>query len=211
MVLEWLVPKEKEFYVFFEEQAKLVVEASEKLSEILGNYSGEKTESYASEMVDIEDKAREIETKIYAKTVKSFMTPIDTERIIGLAKGLGKIVSKIEVFTTMCKVYGLTDTDDHMLKFGNLLKETSLDIQKNISYLKDAEKKKEDIKNLNEKIWAKEKKGDEIFKVAMKELFKSSDAIRIIKIKDIYDTLEDAMDASEKVADEMSEIVIKLA
>jgi len=211
MVLEWVVPKEKEFYVFFEEQAKVAVIASEKLNEILKNYSKEKTEIYAKEMKEIEHNADEISAKIYIKTASSFMTPIDTERIIGLTKELDEIVDMIEKFVSMCNLYGLTRIDEHTLKFGNLLKETSLIIQKNISYLHNAEKNKENIKKLNEEIREKEREGDEIYKSAIKDLFKSSDAIHIIKMRDVYDTLEDAMDACREVADEISDIITKLA
>ncbi len=211
MVFEWLVPKDNEFYNFFEEQAKLVVIASEKLSEILENYSPEKTEIYANEMKDIEHKADEIAAKIYIKTATSFMTPIDTERIIGLNKELDNIVDMIEKFISMCNVYELTGIDNYTLKLGNLLKDTSVIIQKNVSYLRDAEKNKENISALNENIRAKEREGDEIFKAAMKELFKSNDAIHIIKMRDVYDTLEDAMDACREVADEISDIITKLA
>jgi len=211
MVFEWLVPKDKEFYGFFEEQAKLVVTASEKLSEILENYSKEKTEIYAGEMKDIEHKADEIAAKIYIKTATSFMTPIDTERIIGLNNELDNIVDMIEKFISMCNVYELTGIDSYTLKLGNLLKDTSIIIRKNVSYLRDAEKNKENIKKLNEEIREKEREGDEIYKAAMKELFKSKDAIHIIKMRDVYDTLEDAMDACRSVADEISNIITKLA
>jgi len=191
--------------------SKLVVIASEKLSEILENYSGGKTEIYANEMKDIEHKADEIAAKIYIKTATSFMTPIDTERIIGLNKELDNIVDMIEKFISMCNVYELTGIDNYTLKLGNLLKDTSVIIQKNVSYLRDAEKNKENIKKLNEEIREKEREGDEIYKAAMKELFKSSDAIHIIKMRDVYDTLEDAMDACREVADEISDIITKLA
>lgn len=211
MAMEWLVPKENEFYKFFEEQAKLVVTASKKLSEILENYSSKKTERYADEMKDIEHKADEVAAKIYIKTSTSFMTPIDTERIIGLNEELDNVVDMIEKFVSMCNVYGLTGIDDYILKFGNLLKETSIIVQKNVSYLRHAEKNKNHIKELNEEIREKEREGDEIYKEAMKELFKSNDAIHIIKMRDVYNTLEDAMDACRKVADEISNIIIKLA
>ncbi len=211
MVFEWLVPKDNEFYKFFEEQAKLVVVASEKLSEILENYSKEKTEIYAKEMKEIEHNADEISVKIYIKTASSFMTPIDAERIAGLTKELDEIVDMIEKFISMCNLYELEKIDEHTLKFGNLLKETSIIIQKNISYLRNAEKNKENIKKLNEEIRGKERDGDEIYLEAIKELFKSSDAIYIIKMRDVYDTLEDAMDACRKVADEISDIITKLA
>lgn len=211
MVMEWLVPKDKEFYGFFEEQAKIVVTASEKLNEILENYSKEKTEIYAGEMKEIEHKADEVAAKIYIKTATSFMTPIDTERIIGLNKELDNIVDMIEKFVSMCNVYELTDVGSYTLKLGNLLKNTSIIIQKNVSYLRNAEKNKENIKELNEEIREKEREGDEIYKAAMKELFESKDAIHIIKMRDVYDTLEDAMDACREVADEISDIITKLA
>lgn len=148
--------------------------------------------------------------KIYAKTFTSFATPIDMERIVGLTTNIDNIVDKIENFISQCDAYRLTNPDIHMLKFVNLLKETSLIINEDIALLGDAGKNKANMKELNEKIRSKEREGDEIFKYAVKELFKSNDAIHIIKMMDIYNTLEDAMDACKDVANEISNITGKL-
>lgn len=211
MALEWLIPKEKEFYKYFEEMANMCVTASNKLNENLKNYSPEKRETFAKEMKDIEHNADKVAEKIYKKTATSFMTPLDTERIVGLTKALDGVIDKIDKFTSMCNVYEVSRIDNFMLEFGNLLKDTALIVQQDVLYLKDAEKKKGEIIKLNEEIREKERQGDMIHKSAMKELFKSKDAVYIIKMRDIYDTLEDATDECRDVANEISDIITKLA
>jgi uncharacterized protein Yka (UPF0111/DUF47 family) len=50
---------------------------------------------------------------------------------------------------------------------------------------------------------------DEILDRALRELFLSDDAIRIIKLKEIYETLEIATDLCEEAANVIGDIAIK--
>jgi len=54
-----------------------------------------------------------------------------------------------------------------------------------------------------------EHKVDDFYKDAMSELFESSDAIQIIKLKDIYESMETASDRCVDVADVVEDIVLK--
>jgi hypothetical protein len=54
-----------------------------------------------------------------------------------------------------------------------------------------------------------EHKVDDLYKDAMSELFESSDAIQIIKLKDIYESMETASDRCVDVADVVEDIVLK--
>ncbi|MFN3527852.1 MAG: DUF47 domain-containing protein, partial [Candidatus Altarchaeaceae archaeon] len=188
-----------------------VVEATEKQEKILKNYSLARIKEDAKEVKKIEHEADEIAAKIYNKAHKSFMTPIDLEYIIGLTNALDNIVDKIEKFVSMCDVFELKNVDEYMLKFGNLLKETSLIVQELVSYLRNAEKNKGKISEACNKLMEKEREGDEIHKEATRALFKSSDVIYILKMKEIYKVLEDATDACRSVANEASDIIAKLA
>ena len=50
---------------------------------------------------------------------------------------------------------------------------------------------------------------DDLYREAIKELFESDDAIKIIKLKDIYETMETASDRCVDVADVIEDIVLK--
>jgi uncharacterized protein Yka (UPF0111/DUF47 family) len=54
-----------------------------------------------------------------------------------------------------------------------------------------------------------EHKVDDLYKLAMTELFEGTDAIQIIKLKDIYESLETASDRCVDVADVIEDIVLK--
>ena len=54
-----------------------------------------------------------------------------------------------------------------------------------------------------------EHKVDELYRDAIKELFTSTDPIHIIKLKDIYETMETASDRCVDVADVIEDIVLK--
>ena len=59
------------------------------------------------------------------------------------------------------------------------------------------------------KTTAIEHKVDDLYKLAMTELFEGNDAIQIIKLKDIYESLETASDRCVDVADVVEDIVLK--
>ena len=59
------------------------------------------------------------------------------------------------------------------------------------------------------KTTAIEHKVDDLYKLAMSELFEGNDAIQIIKLKDIYESLETASDRCVDVADVVEDIVLK--
>jgi len=50
---------------------------------------------------------------------------------------------------------------------------------------------------------------DDLYREAIKDLFESDDAIKIIKLKDIYETMETASDRCVDVADVIEDIVLK--
>jgi hypothetical protein len=50
---------------------------------------------------------------------------------------------------------------------------------------------------------------DDLYRTAISELFESNDAINIIKLKDIYETMETASDRCVDVADVIEDIVLK--
>jgi hypothetical protein len=50
---------------------------------------------------------------------------------------------------------------------------------------------------------------DDLYRLAISELFESNDPIKIIKLKDIYETMETASDRCVDVADVVEDIVLK--
>lgn len=54
-----------------------------------------------------------------------------------------------------------------------------------------------------------EHKVDDLYRDAIRELFESNDAIHIIKLKDIYESIETASDRCVDVADVVEDIVLK--
>ncbi|MEE9163894.1 MAG: DUF47 family protein, partial [Thermoplasmata archaeon] len=54
-----------------------------------------------------------------------------------------------------------------------------------------------------------ENQADEVMNEAVAALFESGDAIRVIKLKEIYEKMEEATDYCEDVADILSDIVAK--
>ena len=54
-----------------------------------------------------------------------------------------------------------------------------------------------------------EHEGDKVYRNAIAELFETNDAVEIIKCKEVYETLEGALDRSRDVADVIEDIALK--
>ena len=104
--------------------------------------------------------------------------------------------------------YNIASTDTHMIELAKLIHMSSVDIEsavKAIRSIKDPRYIEERCIEVNRL----ENLADDVLANAVTELFKTTDAITIIKLKDIYEHLETATDNCEDVANVLSDIAIR--
>jgi len=104
--------------------------------------------------------------------------------------------------------YGITETDDSMIELAKLIQLSVIEIEKAVTGIRT-------IKNpglIEERcieVNRLENVADNVLGHAIMDLFKTKDAITIIKLKDIYENLEMATDKCEDVANVLSDIAIR--
>jgi hypothetical protein len=203
---EMLIPKDTTFFDLFEHQAEIVKEASQLLVILTTDFTNVKEKRTAIEL--LEQKGDQITHEIYERLNSSFITPLDPEEISCLASTLDDVLDAIDGSAEKMFYYSIESTDLHMTELAKLIHISTCEIEqavKAIRSIKDPRYIEERCIEVNRL----ENLADDVLAHAVTDLFKTSDPIAIIKLKDIYEQLETATDYCEDVANVLSDIAIR--
>jgi uncharacterized protein len=203
---ELLIPQDRIFFDLFEKQAGIVKEAAWQLVALTEDFTNVKEKRHAIEL--LEHKGDLVTHDIYNQLNTTFITPMDPEEISSLASALDDVLDYIDGATEKMYYYGIESTDLHMIELAKLIHMSAVEIEgavKGIRSIKDPKYIEERCIEVNRL----ENIADDVLAHAVTDLFKTNDAIRIIKYKDIYEHLETATDYCEDVANVLSDIAIR--
>ena len=203
---ELLIPHDKVFFDLFEKQAGVVKEAAWRLVALTEDFTSVKEKRH--EIEKLEHKGDQITHDIYDQLNRTFITPLDPEEISRLASALDEVLDYIDGATEKMFYYNLGATDTHMIELAKLIHLSASEIEgavKGIRSIKDPRYIEERCIEVNRL----ENLADDVLAHAVTDLFQTTDAIMIIKLKDIYEHLEIATDHCEDVANVLSDIAIR--
>jgi uncharacterized protein Yka (UPF0111/DUF47 family) len=203
---ELLIPQDKIFFDLFEKQAAIVREAAYQLVALTEDFTNVREKRHAIEK--LEHKGDQITHDIYDQLNRTFITLLDPEEISKLASALDEVLDFIDGATEKMYYYGIESTDTHMVELAKLIHMSTIEIEgavKGIRSIKNPRYIEERCIEVNRL----ENLADDVLAHAVTDLFKTTDAIAIIKLKDIYEHLETATDYCEDVANVLSDIAIR--
>ena len=203
---ELLIPHDKIYFDMFEKQAGVMKEAAWQLVALTEDFTNVKEKRH--EIEKLEHKGDQITHDIYKQLNTSFITPLDPVEISLLASTLDEILDYIDGATEKMYYYNIGATDSHMIELAKLIHMSTSEIEsavKGIRSIKDPRYIEERCIEVNRL----ENLADDVLAHAVTDLFKTNDAITIIKLKDIYEHLETATDYCEDVANVLSDIAIR--
>jgi predicted phosphate transport protein (TIGR00153 family) len=205
-IRELLIPRDTIFFNLFERQAGLLTEAAWQLVDLTENFTFVKENRHAIE--NLEHQGDQITHDIYEQLNRTFITPLDPEEISRLASTLDEVLDYIDGAAEKMLYYSIESTDSHMTELAKLIHLSTREIEnavKSIRSFKDPRYIEERCIEVNRL----ENLADDVLAHAVTDLFKTTDAIMIIKLKDIYEHLEIATDNCEDVANTLSDIAIR--
>jgi predicted phosphate transport protein (TIGR00153 family) len=197
-------PKEREFFDLFEEAGANIVLAAELLERMLEQWPdhGE----LARDVVICEQEGDRITHDIIQRLNSTFVTPIDREDIYALASALDDIVDYIEEVADFLGIYRIEAPMTQAQQLAQILHQSCRAVCGAIPRLRNFK----DIHHYTVEINRLENDGDRVVREALASLFDNGiDPMVVIRWKDIFDRLEDAVDATETVANILEGIVIK--
>lgn len=201
-----LPPKNNVFFDYFEDAAKNCHDVAILFNDAL--LTGI-TEEKLIRIRTLKHKGAGIERETILKLNSTFITPIDREDIQLLANRLNKITKKISQALMNINVYKVTSYTEEILQQSRTILKATDELMRSVSLLKTISKIKE-ITASHEAMKEIETLGDDILYRAMEKLFSGEfEAIEVIKLRDIYKGLENAMDKCFGVSDAILNIALK--
>lgn len=206
-----LVPKDRKFFVLFEQAADNLVKTAVLLNKMLMISDEGQREIAIAEIKAYEKIGDDITHNIFEELNKTFITPFDREDIQGLTSSLDDVLDYINSSAQRIKLYKPKQISTEFIDMSDLIVQAAREIKTAIDCLHDL-KNLTAIKNACIRINDIENQADEIYYHTISLLFRNeTDAIELIKIKEIIQTLEKATDMAEDVSDVLKTIVVKLA
>jgi predicted phosphate transport protein (TIGR00153 family) len=203
-ITQVFAPRDRVYFELFEEAGRNILTAAELLDRLLADYPDNK--ELAAEILDCEHEGDRIVHDIVYRLNQTFVTPIDREDILALASALDDIVDYTEEVADYLGLYRIEAPMEQAIRLARVLKEAAQQIAEAIPRLRAFR----DISHYTVEINRLENEGDRITREAVASLFDGGiDPMVVIRWKDVFERLEAAIDATERVANIMEGIVIK--
>jgi predicted phosphate transport protein (TIGR00153 family) len=200
-----LLPREDEYFSLFSKMAEKIEEAASVLVEMIES-DDENRSGFSRRIKDAEHGCDEVMHAITTKLNKSFITPFDREDIYSLSISLDDVCDYIDASARSMMMYDIHKTSEYSHKLARVIHSEAVEIKAAVAILH----KPNGMNQHFIEIHRLENEADDIYFKAMADLFKnSSNPIHVIKWKELYETLENATDKCEQVANIIESIVLK--
>src|SRR3954449_13623036 len=199
-----LAPRDREFFDLFEEAGGNIVRAARLLEQMLADYPDRS--ELARDILICEQEGDRITHDIIKRLNQTFVTPIDREDILALASALDDVADFTEEVADYLGLYKIEAPMDQSQRLAEILVYATRQIAEAMPRLRDFR----DISHFTIEIHRLENDGDRVTREAIAALFDHGiDPMTVIRWKDIYERLENGIDATEQIANVLESIVIK--
>jgi len=200
-----LFPRQEKFYEFFLAQAKIILDASRLLLE--GAQAGNsELASAAAKIKTMEQRGDEVIHEIYTRLNQTFITPLDPEDIHSLSSHLDDVLDGIEDAAYRMVAYRVEPIPHMVVEVCKIVYSCAQALEEAFQALSA----KKPVLPYCIEVNRLEEVADQLVRDAVSELFRSeSDPITLLKLKEIYEFLEQTTDNCEDVADALQNVAVK--
>jgi len=196
-----IFPKESNFYKMLSDQASKTLEGIEAL----GTFVQKQNQENTNRVREIEREADELRRILVEELHQTFVTPMDREDIFALSRAIDDIVDYANSTVDEMEIYEVS-SDDYLREMVEILIKAAREIS-------DAVKILETYPNvaMEHAVAAKsyENAMEKAYHTALAHLFKRTDTVYMLKMREIYRHLSNAADRSDEAANIICSIVMK--
>jgi predicted phosphate transport protein (TIGR00153 family) len=204
-----LVPREKKFFVLFEQSAQNALKTARQLQDMLRDW--ENIRERVSVITALEHEGDAITHQIAAELHRTFVTPFDREDIAMLANSLDDITDFIHSAADAMSLYNVDRPTEKAKEMVDIAVQAIAEVGEAVSEIEGRIDKEKLLKRCVE-INRLENVGDSLYRSAMAELFANcADFAHVIKWREIYEDIENAIDRCEDVANILEGVALKYA
>jgi predicted phosphate transport protein (TIGR00153 family) len=200
-----LVPSDDAFFGLFNESAANVAECAHRLRELLSDPSDP---AGHEKVAACEHRGDELVRTIVQRLNTTFVTPFDREDIHALAEELDDVVDDMLEVSYRMQITGITSALPELKEQADLLVQCADETQALLARL-------ESMKGVQPHLDAVdrlESEGDAVHRRILARLFSGEfDALEVIRLKDVIESMEAALNTLEDISDVVESIVLKHA
>ena len=199
-----LIPRDEAFYDLFSQIARRLSMSATLLCELFAK--PRERDRLVAEIKRIEHEADTLTHDVITRLNKSFITPFDREDIHQLASQLDNVVDLVDGTARRVAMFHIDEGREPARRLADVLMRASKALEASVVGMKDIKT----VLGRGREVKLLEEEGDAIYHEAVGALFNgATDAIEVIKWKELYDTLERAVDECEDVANVLEAIALK--
>lgn len=207
----FLVPKDRKFFPLFNQAADNLVLASELLVKLMGENDLVQREVYIKRIKEAEHEGDDITRKLVNELNGTFITPFDREDIHQLISTIDDVIDYIHKSSTRMHFYKLPAFPEEFVKIADYIHLANKEIQlvlRNVNSASDFLKFTDSCTRID----VYESEVDYLYQEYLSNLFElETNAINLIKKRDILASLEKAIDKCNDVANVFSSIIVKIS
>ena len=191
----------------FAQFADIAVRSATELEQMLEHFPEGSAERLKT-LQDLENDGDTTLHEIRSNLNTSFVTPIDREDILELGSAFDDVIDFTEETADYLGLYAIEAPMEQAQHLASILRQATEQLQLAVPHVRDFG----DASKFIHEVHRLENEGDKASRRAVASLFRAGvDPMVVIRWKDIFERLEQAIDACERVADVIDEIIVKNA
>jgi len=208
--LSALMPREARFFKLFDQHAEFVSEGGRVASELVRNYADE---SRRAELIarigEIERRADKITYETVQLLHATFITPFDRNDIHALISGMDDILDLIQDAAESMHLFDIRTLPPGALRMAELLEGCCTRVQAAVGLLRSMDNASRALA-LAQEIDGFESEADAVMRAGISKLFREEQDVRqLIKHKNVFEYLENAIDKCQDVANIIEAVVVE--
>ncbi|HOF87346.1 MAG TPA: DUF47 family protein [Armatimonadota bacterium] len=204
-----LIPQDERFFRLFEQAADIGVSGVEVLQRMLGDIT--LAEECREQIAEIEHAGDSVIHETMGKLNRTFITPLDPEDIRAIANDLDDIIDFTQAAAERVVLYNVAAPHLGAVELCTVLLQAAREVRAVVGLLGDLGGQRKEILRLCIEINRLENAGDRVYREALGNLFRAGDLLELMRWKEIFEQIEQAIDQCEDLADVIEGIVAKNA
>ncbi len=201
-----LIPRETKFFDMFAQVSSNLTEGARLLQDILQHPAN--MAERVQKLQEIEHRGDDMTHAIIIKLNQTFITPFDREDIHRLASSLDDVLDFVNSAAVRLTMYKITDPPPAAAELAGLIVQQSESLAQGVSVLQKNRLVLDHCVEVNRL----ENEADRVSRKAIAGLFEhETDPVQLIKIKELYEVLENATDKAEDAANVLEAVALKSA
>jgi len=199
-----LIPRDDQFYDLFAQVASKLSGSAALLHELFKD--PKKLDQNVAQIKTLEHEADNLTHDTIDRINRSFVTPFDREDIHALAGHLDEVVDLIDGCARRVSIFHIKESRHHAVVLSDVLMRATRSIEETVRRMKDPKV----VTAANRQLKMLEEEGDAVYHEAVEKLFSTpADPIDVMKWKELFDKIEDAIDQCEDVGNTLQSIALK--